>query len=144
MNSYLSSFRAIYHTAVREELAPADRLSPLAHLNLRQEETAKRAPSYSDNGRDCPDGPLAEPELQAAKDFALSFLACGMPFIDLAHLTRDNIVDNERSTTVARRGVLVRVGITPGMQRLFDKYALSDSRYLFSCFARKGGRRTVT
>ena len=43
VNSYLSSFRAIYHTAVREELAPADRLSPFAHLNLRQEETAKRA-----------------------------------------------------------------------------------------------------
>ena len=74
----------------------------------------------------------AEPELQAAKDFALfSFLACGMPFIDLAHLTRDNIVDNELVYNRCKTGIMVRVGITPGMQRLFDKYALSDSRYLF-------------
>ena len=60
-----------------------------------------------------------------------------MPFIDLAHLTRDNIVDNELVYNRCKTGVLVRVGITPGMQRLFDKYALSDSRYLFPVLPEK-------
>ena len=114
VNSYLSSFRAIYHTAVREELAPADRLSPFAHLNLRQEETAKRALRIQTMEEIARMDLSAEPELQAAKDFALfSFLACGMPFIDLAHLTRDNIVDNELVYNRCKTGVLVRVGITP-------------------------------
>lgn len=138
VNSYLSSFRAIYHTAVREELAPADRLSPFAHLNLRQEETAKRALRIQTMEEIARMDLSAEPELQAAKDFALfSFLACGMPFIDLAHLTRDNIVDNELVYNRCKTGVLVRVGITPGMQRLFDKYVLSDSRYLFPVLPEK-------
>ena len=132
VNSYLSSFRAIYHTAVREELVSVNRLSPFAHLNLRQEETAKRALRIQAMEEIARMDLSVEPELQAARDFALfSFLACGMPFVDLAHLTHDNIVGDELVYNRCKTNVLVRVGITPGMRRLLDKYALTGNRYLF-------------
>lgn len=132
VNSYLSSFRAIYHNAVREGLAPSGPLSPFAHLNLRQEETAKRALRIQTIEEIARMNLTAEPQLQAARDFALfSFLACGMPFVDLAHLTRENIVDGELVYNRCKTNTLVRVGITPGMQRLLDKYASPGSRYLF-------------
>lgn len=132
VNSYLSSFRAIYHTAVREGLVPAGTLSPFAHLHLRQEETAKRALRIETIEEIARINLDTEPELQAARDFALfSFLACGMPFVDLAHLTHENIVDGELVYNRCKTNTLVRIGITPGMQRLLDKYALPGSRYLF-------------
>lgn len=87
INSYLSSLRAIYNTAVREGLAPADRLSPFVHLILRAEETAKRALRIDTLEEIARMDVSDDPNLQQAKDFGLfSFLACGMPFVDLAHL----------------------------------------------------------
>lgn len=132
VNTYLSNFRAIYHTAVREGIVGYDRVDPFAHLTLRPEATAKRAlrmetleeiaqMDFDDN-----------PALQQAKDLALfSFLACGLPFVDLAHLTRDNIVGDQLAYNRTKTGTLVQVRITPGMQQLLDKYASPGSRYLF-------------
>lgn len=67
-----------------------------------------------------------------AKDMGLfSFLTCGIPYVDLAHLTCDNIIDGDLVYYRAKTGTLVRVRITDGMQRLIDKYADPDSPYLF-------------
>lgn len=132
INSYLSSFRAIFHRAVREGLAPSNCLSPFAHLNLRQGETAKRA-LRRETIEEIVQMDLSDSnELEMAKDFALfSFLACGLPFVDLAHLTADNIIAGELVYNRCKTGTLVRVCITPGMQRLLDKYMQPGSRYLF-------------
>lgn len=130
INSYLSNLRAIYNTAVREGLAPADRLSPFAHLVLRAEETAKRALRMENLEEIALLDVSDDPDLQQAKDFGLfSFLACGIPFVDLAHLTRDNIMGEELVYNRTKTGTLVHVRITEGMQRLLDKYALPGSRY---------------
>lgn len=132
INSYMSSLRAIYNTAVREGLAPASNLSPFAHLNFREEETAKRAISMDILEEIACLDVSNDPALQKAKDLSLfSFLACGIPFVDLAHLTHKNILGNELVYNRIKTGNLVRIHITDGMQRLLDEYATCGSTYLF-------------
>lgn len=139
VNSYMSSLRAIYHTAVREGLVPASRLSPFAHLNLRQEATPKRALRMETIEEIARLDVSDDPDLQKAKDFGLfSFMACGMPFVDLSHLTHENIVDGDLVYNRRKTNTLVRVHITEGMQRLLDKYASPDSRYLFPVLPETG------
>lgn len=67
-----------------------------------------------------------------AADYALfSFLACGMPFVDLAHLTADNIQGNDLVYRRHKTGTLIRIGLTRGMRRILREYADSASPYLF-------------
>ena len=139
INSYLSNLRAICNTAVREGVTPAGRLSPFAHLILRPEETAKRALRIETLEEIARLDVSGDPGLQQAKDFGLfSFLACGMPFVDLAHLTRENIVDGELVYNRCKTGTLIHIHITPGMQRLLDRYASPASRYLFPVLPETG------
>lgn len=139
INSYLSNLRAIFSTAVREGLAPADRLSPFTHLILRAEETAKRALRIETLEEIALLDVSDDPDLQQAKDFGLfSFLACGMPFVDMAHLTRENIVDGKLVYNRHKTDALIQVCITPGMQRLLDKNASPDSAYLFPILPETG------
>lgn len=132
VNSYLSNFRAIYHTAVREGEIPKPDSDPFSHLRLKREETAKRAlkikevnkvmqAQYTEN----------TPMRQALDLFIFCYLACGMPFVDLAYLTKKNIVGNEIVYHRRKNGVLVRVAITPAMRMLMRKYAQKKSAYLF-------------
>lgn len=58
-----------------------------------------------------------------------------MPFVDLAYLTKKNIVGNEIVYHRHKSGVLVRVSITPAMRLLLRKYALKGSVYLFPVLA---------
>lgn len=132
INSYLSNIRTIYNNAVRDGLAPADHLSPFAYLVLRPAETPKRAISMNTIEEIAQLDLSDKPELDLAKDAALfSFLSCGIPFVDQAHLTCDNIIGDELVYTRKKTGTLVRVRITKGMQRLIDKYAVPGSKYLF-------------
>lgn len=136
VNSYLSNFRAIYHTAVREGEIPKPDSDPFSHLRLKREETVKRAlkikevnkvmqAQYTEN----------TPMRQALDLFIFCYLACGMPFVDLAYLTKKNIVGNEIVYHRHKNGVLVRVAITPAMRMLMRKYAQKKSPYLFPVLA---------
>ena len=75
-----------------------------------------------------------EPRKQLAVDMALfSFLACGIPFVDIAHLTEANLKDNGKELWYRRQktGVLIRMEVNPGMQLLIDRYSRPDAHYLF-------------
>lgn len=144
INSYMSSLRAIYNTAVREGLVPASNLSPFAHLNFRSEETAKRAISMDTLEEIACLDVSDDPALQKAKDFSLfSFLACGIPFVDLAHLTRNNILGDELVYNRIKTGNLVRIHITDGMQRLLDEYTIPGSTYLFPILPEKSSGKQL-
>ena len=130
VNSYLSCFRAIYNSAVREELFQPSK-NPFFRLRLKREITAKRALPLSVLKEAC-HLKLSEPELVRSRDYYLfSFLTCGMAFVDLAHLTLDNIVGSEIVYNRRKTGTQVRVGITPGIRTLLRRYSSPDSRYLF-------------
>lgn len=131
VNSYLSSFRALCHTALREGL-PGPACDPFAGLHLKREETAKRALKIAEVNKVMQADYPAEPSLREALDlFIFSYLACGIPFVDLAYLTKKNIVGSEIVYYRHKTGALIRVGITPAMRLLLRKYGQKGSPYLF-------------
>ncbi|UBD77562.1 site-specific integrase [Parabacteroides goldsteinii] len=131
VNSYLSSFRALCHTALREGL-PGPACDPFAGLHLKREETAKRALKIAEVNKVMQADYPGEPSLCEALDlFIFSYLACGIPFVDLAYLTKKNIVGGEIVYYRHKTGALIRVGITPAMRLLLRKYGQKGSPYLF-------------
>lgn len=131
VNTYLSNFRVLYNRYISEKNIRRS-IDPFSHLVLSPENTLKRAVSL-DVLKEIAQMNLADkPELQFAADLCLfSFMACGIPFVDLAHLTKDNIIGNELVYHRIKTGVMIRVGITPGMQSFLNKYKRDDCKYLF-------------
>ena len=64
-----------------------------------------------------------------------SFMACGIPFVDIAYLTRQNIRGNELVYHRHKTGRMIRLEITSSMLQLIRKYAdrqrATGSPYLF-------------
>lgn len=133
VNSYMSNLRAMYNRACRGWVnKPLE--SPFAGLRLKREETLKRAMPAQVIEQIASLDLKEEPKKQLAADLALfSFMACGMPFVDLVHLTRENLIDNEKVLTYNRQktGVLIQMEVTMGMQLLIDRYSRPGARYLF-------------
>lgn len=130
--SYLHNFRAMYNTAIREHLIRTPYISPFAHLSLRKEKTAKRAVSPEVFENICQ---LNLPEgsgLSLTADLCVfSYLACGISFIDLANLNKQNIIGDEIVYNRKKTGTQIRIRITKGMCALIDKYQTDDTPYLF-------------
>lgn len=134
VNSYLSALRAIYNAALHEGLLYPEK-PPFEGMRLRRSPTTKRAIAVSLIYR------LAEtrkenedPLRELTTDLCLfSFLACGMPFVDMAFLSRENICGNELVYRRKKTGSLIRMEISDGMRRLIRKYQPADGkrRFLF-------------
>ena len=70
--------------------------------------------------------------LDFARDlFLFSFMACGMTFVDLAHLTRKNLHGNVLVYYRIKTKTEIRVTITQGMRSLLEKYSDAESELLF-------------
>lgn len=133
VNSYMSNFRAMYNRACGGGNHQT-KGSPFAGLLLKREETRKRAVPIQVIGQIACMDFRKEPEKQLAVDMALlSFMACGIPFVDIAHLTKDNLVDKGNILWYRRQktGALIELEVTTGIQFLIDRYSRPDTRYLF-------------
>lgn len=133
VNSYISCLRAMYNRGCREA-GYKPKMNPFEGLRLKREETKKRAVSIRTVERIASLNLKKKPELAQAADLALfSFMACGMPFTDLVHLTKENIQENGKLLVYRRRktGVLIQIGINSGMEQLIRQYTRPDSTYLF-------------
>ncbi len=131
INTYLSNVRAIYNEARREGLIPKGTPNPFEGLSLRRELPGSRALDGKTMERIAALDP-EEPELCQARDLCVfSFLACGMPFADLARLTDENLQGDELVYKRRKTGTLIRVRLTPGMRRILKKYARPGFRHLF-------------
>ena len=143
VNSYVGGFRALYNRAGKTGLFEIPEKSPFAHLRLRREITVKRALSSQAVCELAQMQPSASTGLRRSLDYFLfCFMACGMPFVDLAHLTCDNIVGKDIVYHQQKTGVRVQVSITPGMRMIIKRYARKDSRYLFPILPEDGGSRS--
>lgn len=132
VNSYLSGFRVVYNTAREAGLFVPPAKSPFAHLHLRREITSKRALSSQAINELARMQPSASSPHRLTLDlFLFCYMACGMPFIDLAHLTHDNIRGKDIVYHRSKTGTRVQIAITPAMRLLLKRYARKDSRYLF-------------
>lgn len=130
INSYLSSLRAVYNAACRENLvAPAKH--PFAHLRLKREATAKRAIAIEALERMAKMDWSGSPRLEQVVDLSLfSFLAQGMPMVDLMCLRKENIQGNELVYYRRKTGTQIRMLVLPGMRRLIEKYR-NETDYIF-------------
>lgn len=129
--NYASTFRSAYNSAVSENLIkPIDNL--FFKISLRPTPTEKRALGVDMIKKMMNFDLKGKKRLEFARDlFFFCFMACGMAFVDLAHLTWDNI---ENGVIIYRRiktKTEIRITITPGMQYLIDKYACPGSKLLF-------------
>lgn len=133
VNSYISNLRAMYNRACMGwKGRPME--SPFAGIRLKREETMKRAAPAEVIKKLVLLELKEEPRKQLAVDMALfSFLACGIPFVDIAHLTEANLKDNGKELWYRRQktGVLIRMEVNPGMRQLIDRYSRADAHYLF-------------
>lgn len=128
---YMRILRAIYNRAVEQGHLPQKH--PFCHVYTGIDHTSKRAISL-DAVRRLKQLDLHKwPARDMAKDaFLMSFYLRGISFIDMAHLTKDNLRDGylcyNRSKT--RQQMLVKW--EPEMQQIVDKYQhiTGDSPYL--------------
>lgn len=130
-NSYLSNVRAMYNAAVDDRLVPLC-TNPFSHLRLKREKTERRALPKDIIEQIVRLDVSGRPDLKQAVDFYIfSYLACGMPFVDMASLTHENIQGNKIIYNRVKTGMKVSIGITPGMRILMARYHRKGSLRLF-------------
>lgn len=133
VNSYVSNLRAMYNRACMGwKGRPAER--PFERIQLKREETVKRAVPVEVIKQLAMLDLSGEPEKKLAVDMGMfSFVTCGMPFVDIAHLTEDNLVEDGKVLSYYRQktGALIEIEISGAMQLLIDRYRRPDSKYLF-------------
>lgn len=136
ISNYLSVMRAIYNKGLAEHRIKSDGNS-FKKLKLHPVSTHKRAISM-DVIMEVTRLDLKAERLIFARDlFVFSFMACGISFVDLSHLTHKNIVDNTLVYRRTKTKTEICVPITPGMRCLIDHYSDKRSAYLFPIL--KGG-----
>lgn len=132
VNSYMSNFRAMYSAVMQTGLRRKD--SPFKGVRLRYEETAKRSIPLAAVERLAELDFSGHPHLQVAADMALfSFMACGMPFVDLVRLTGKNISKDGRYVIYRRKKTkaLIQVEMNRGMKQIVSRYRKAGSVLLF-------------
>ena len=131
MNSvsfYLRIFRAVYNEAVREGLAVDTK--PFARVYTGVARTSKRALSidavrkiYSASGK-------TDKQRFARDMFMFSFLTRGMSFVDMAHLTKENLKGNILTYRRRKTGQTISILWLSCMQDIVDRCPSLDGRHL--------------
>jgi integrase len=131
VSNYTSTFRAAYNAAVADNLVKPEE-HPFRKLHIKPVSTYKRSVGTQVIKEITRMDLKGNKRLTFARDlFLFSFMACGMAFIDLAHLTQANIRGNEIVYYRIKTKTEIRVTITQGMRYLLDKYKREDSTLLF-------------
>lgn len=125
---YMRNLRTLYNCALRQcvFVLPVNG-SPFGIYKIQSSATSKRALNVAQlraiAATDLRDSPM----LELARDvFMASFYLRGIPFVDLVHLTRDNIRNGHICYSRRKTGALLTIEIIPALQKLIDKYASSD------------------
>lgn len=131
ISNYTSILRTVYNSAVSENLI-APKENPFQKLRLRPVPSYKRSVGMNVIKEMTQMNLKGNKRLGFARDlFLFSFMACGMAFVDLAHLTRKNLHGNVLVYYRVKTKTEIRVTITAGMRRLLDKYMEENSVLLF-------------
>ena len=131
INSYQSSLRAIYNAACYDGLL-RPKEHPFQGLKLKRESTVKRAVPVTLIRKLASFNTDGSHSQELAVDLCLfSFLACGMPFVDMAYLTASNIRNGELVYNRRKTGAQIRMEITTGMWQLIRKSAPADGEREF-------------
>ena len=127
---YMRIMRAVYNKAVRQKLV--EQSHPFTEVYTGIDRTRKRAVPESIIIQ------LHRLELEAGTPLALcrdififSYCTRGMAFVDIAYLRKSNLQNGMICYARRKTGQLLSVRIEPSIQRIIDRYADSDSPYVF-------------
>ena len=127
---YMRVLRAIYNKAVRQKLI--EQQYPFTEVYTGIDRTRKRAVSESIVAQ------LPHLELEEGSPLALcrdmfifSYCTRGMAFVDIAYLKKSNLQNGMICYARRKTGQLLSVRIEPSIQRIIDRYANTDSPYVF-------------
>ncbi len=135
---YMRNLRAIYNKAVAAGLTANSQ--PFLRVYTGIDKTAKRAITKIDITRIKEAALGHRPTLDFARDmFILSFYLRGISPIDLAYLLKTDISNGILFYTRSKTGQQMQVRIVPDIQRILDKYADTNTRYLLPLIKREDG-----
>ncbi len=118
---YMRNLRAIYNRAVEKELV--SQTNPFRYVYTGIAKTIKRALPLKALQRIKSLNLEKKPALELARDmFLFSFYTRGMSFIDMAHLTADNIKYNTLTYRRHKTGQQLQIRWERCMQEIVDKY----------------------
>ena len=130
IHMYLSNFRAVYNKARKQGIRVCGE-NPFAGLNVRRQETVKRALSKEEIALIASADLRRYPQLEAARDlFMFSFYCRGMSFVDVIRLKHDGIVRDTIFYTRSKTGQRLQIGLLPAMKEIIEKYRTSGP-YIF-------------
>ena len=127
---YMRIMRAVYNKAVRQKLV--EQSHPFTEVYTGIDCTRKRAVSESIIAQlyrlELPN----DSQLAFVRDvFVFSYCTRGMAFVDIAYLKKENIQNDMICYARRKTGQLLSIRIEPSIQRIIDRYAGTDSPYVF-------------
>lgn len=133
IKSYLNTLHTVWRRAVIEGILPYGSYSPFKQIEVTAEPAPKRALTEKEKDRLIKViSSLKDPDLRFAGDmFIFSFAARGMPYVDMAFLTKENLVDGYIVYKRHKTNQEMRVKITDRLKALIDKYQSPHRKYLF-------------
>ena len=129
---YMRNFRAIMNKAAASGLIK-ECTHFFKNVNTRIEKTPKRAieEKVIRKIKNLSDATLKKPGLIFSRDLLMfAYYTSGMAFVDIAHLTCDNIKGNYLVYKRRKTGQELQIRILPEIQELIDRYH-SNSPFLF-------------
>ena len=126
------TLRAIYNLAIEENLVKAEYYPFKSYkVSKLHKETAKRAISKEDVTRIIEYSSTNKLLKFPIDLFAITYYMGGINFVDIAYLTRDNIMDERLIYTRRKTGKLIKLPLQPQAIELIVKYSDKDNPYLF-------------
>lgn len=126
------TLRAIYNLAIEENIVKAE-YYPFKKYKVSKlhEETVKRAITKEDINKIL-SYKSSNPFTRLPIDlFTFSYFMGGINFVDMAYLTKDNIIDNRLIYSRRKTSKLIKLPLQPKAIELIQKYADPDNPYLF-------------
>lgn len=126
------TLRAIYNLAIEENIIKADHY-PFKNYKVSKlyQETAKRAITKEDVNRIL-DYQSTNKYLKLPIDlFAFTYYVGGINFVDIAYLTKENLMDGRLIYTRRKTGKFIKIPLQPQAMELIEKYSNKESPYLF-------------
>lgn len=126
------TLRSIYNLALEENVASSDSY-PFKKFKVSKlhQETAKRALSKEDIERVLSYKSTNRYMRFPIDIFAFTYYCGGINFVDIAHLTRANIVDGRLIYKRQKTKKLIKIPLQPQAVALIEKYRNDESPYLF-------------
>lgn len=132
------TLRTIYNYAIENDMVQAEHY-PFKKYKVSKlnQETAKRALSKEDISRILQYQTNNKFMSLPIDLFAFTYYTGGINFVDIANLTKDNIIDNRLVYKRSKTGKLIKLPLTQQASELIKKYHDTKNPYLFPIFSAK-------